>query len=75
MELFRELDDSEIKEFKEWARENYTPFTEIKGIWHPEVQKECIEINKNSKVELFDDHMRLEIQKRITNQADSIADN
>tara|TARA_B100000579_G_scaffold437980_1_gene470493 strand:- start:9014 stop:9202 length:189 start_codon:yes stop_codon:yes gene_type:complete len=51
MKLFRELDsEEEIAEFKKWARDNYKPFSPIKGIWHPEVQKECAEINKESEI-------------------------
>lgn len=68
MQLFRELDEKEIDDFKTWARDNYTPFTEIKGIWHPIVQQECIEINKESDVDLFDNQMRLNIMKQRTEQ-------
>jgi hypothetical protein len=68
MELFRELEDEEVEDFKKWARENYTPFAEIKGVWHPIVQQECIDINKNSKVEVYDDQMRLNIMKQVTEQ-------
>ncbi len=71
MELFRELEDEEVEEFKVWARENYTPFSEIKGVWHPVIQQECIEINKESDVDLFDDKMRLQIMKQKTQQADA----
>ena len=71
MELFRELEDEEVEEFKVWARENYTPFSEIKGVWHPVIQQECIEINKESDVDLFDDEMRLQIMKQKTQQADA----
>ena len=48
--MFRKLSPEEEKSFRQWARENYIPFTEIKGIWHPIVQDECVAINKeNSK--------------------------
>lgn len=46
MKLFRELNGDEIAEFRKWARDNYEPFAPIKGVWHPEVQKECVEINR-----------------------------
>jgi hypothetical protein len=45
MELFRELDTKEEKEFREWARNNYKKFDTIKGVWHPVVQDECVKIN------------------------------
>jgi hypothetical protein len=44
--LFRELTETETKEFQQWARENYKPFSPIDGIWHPVVQKECAKINE-----------------------------
>ena len=72
MELFRDdLSEDETEDFKKWARENYTPFSEIKGVWHPIVQQQCIDINKNSKVEVYDDQMRLNIMKQRTGQMDS----
>ena len=46
MKLFRELDEKERQEFRNWARKNYKPYTEIKGMWHPVVQAECIKINQ-----------------------------
>lgn len=46
MSLFRNLTDEEISEFRQWARENYAPFSPIKGIWHPVIQDECVKINK-----------------------------
>ncbi|MFN4973845.1 MAG: hypothetical protein ACK5GV_01230 [Bacteroidota bacterium] len=39
--LFRELSIEEIQDFKQWARDNYEPLTEIKSFWHPVVQEEC----------------------------------
>ncbi len=50
--IFRKLTEGETKEFKQWARENYKPFTEIKGIWHPIVQEECVQINKEKSKEV-----------------------
>jgi hypothetical protein len=43
--IFRELKEGEEKEFRDWARKNYTKYSEIKGIWHPVVQDECVKIN------------------------------
>ena len=46
MQLFRQLNATEEEEFKQWARENYEPYSEIKGVWHPVIQEECVKINK-----------------------------
>lgn len=46
MSLFKTLSESEEQEFRQWARNNYTPLDPIKGIWHPIVQDECTKINR-----------------------------
>ena len=46
--MFKDLDSIEEKEFRKWARENYEPLTEIKGVWHPTIQEECAEMNKGA---------------------------
>lgn len=51
MRMFRDLSPDEEASFKNWARENYKPYEEIKGIWHPIVQAECVEINKEQSYE------------------------
>jgi len=48
MEMFRKLGAKEEKEFRQWARDNYKPFSEIKGVWHPVIQDECVKINKKA---------------------------
>ena len=45
MNLFRELDATEEEEFRQWARDNYEPHTEINSVWHPVVREECEKIN------------------------------
>lgn len=50
MKLFRELSEEEKVEFRAWARENYTPHSEIKGIWHPVVQEECVQMNREAEL-------------------------
>jgi hypothetical protein len=45
--LFKKLSETEIADYRKWARENYKPMTEIKGIWHPVVQAECVLINSD----------------------------
>ena len=48
MSMFRELDESEELDFRKWARENYVPFQDISGGWHPVVRDECKKINEES---------------------------
>lgn len=43
--LCRKLSKDEVQEFRNWAKTNYKKFNEIKGIWHPIVQFECVLIN------------------------------
>jgi hypothetical protein len=43
--MWRQLTPEEEVKFKKWARENYTPFTEINPVWHPAVKDECIAMN------------------------------
>ncbi len=45
MELFKILNEVEIDEYRQWARENYKPFAPIKGVWHPVIQVECVLMN------------------------------
>jgi hypothetical protein len=39
--MFRQLDDEEEQEFRQWARQNWTPDQEIDEIWHPVIRDEC----------------------------------
>jgi len=43
--LFRDLTDQEIKEFRQWARDNYAIGSAISDVWHPVVRDECHKIN------------------------------
>jgi hypothetical protein len=45
MQLFRTLSPTDEAQFRDWARQNYKPFTDISGLWHPVVQDECRRIN------------------------------
>ena len=54
MQLFRELSTDEEQSFRQWARDNYKPFTDINGVWHPVVQDECRIINASSDVKFED---------------------
>jgi len=44
--LFKDLNDEEEAAYRQWARENYTKYESIKGVWHPVVQNECTKINE-----------------------------
>ena len=46
--LFRNLTESEIAAFKQWARDNYEKYSPIDGLWHPIVQAECVAINSEN---------------------------
>lgn len=46
MELHRELNDEEVQEFQQWARDNYNARELIPTIWHPVIQAECRKINE-----------------------------
>jgi hypothetical protein len=47
--LFKEVDLFEEEEYRKWARDNYVPFTDVKSVWHPVVQSECIRINDEAR--------------------------
>lgn len=53
--FFRQLDNTEAQDFRQWARDNYVPFSPISGTYHPVVQEECIRINREQSVITFDD--------------------
>ena len=47
MNMFRDLNDIEIQEFRQWARDNYKVNTPIEdSIWHPHVVMECQLMNE-----------------------------
>jgi hypothetical protein len=37
---FRQLNEKETEEFKQWARDNYSKDVKCKEIWHPVVRNE-----------------------------------
>ena len=41
--IFKELDPTEIKSFKEWAWDFYKPGDVIDELWHPVIQAEWCE--------------------------------
>jgi hypothetical protein len=44
--LFRDLNEDEVADFKQWARDNYELGTDISSIWHPVCQEECRLMNE-----------------------------
>jgi hypothetical protein len=59
VKLFRELTAEEEAEFRKWARDNYVPFSDIRGIWHPVVQDECRKMNESAEaLPGFDETMK-----------------
>lgn len=48
--MFRFLNKDEEAKFRQWARENYTPFTEISELWHPVVQDECRQMCEEKQI-------------------------
>jgi hypothetical protein len=43
--MFRKLNTQEEKDFRQWARETYEPFSQIEVTWHPVAQDECVKMN------------------------------
>jgi len=50
MSIFRDLSEKEEKEFRQWARDNYKAWEDIKGIWHPVIQDECKIMNQEAEL-------------------------
>lgn len=50
MKLFRDLDQQETASFRQWARDNYEPFSPINGCWHPIIQDECRVMNEEADI-------------------------
>lgn len=49
--MHRDLNELEQREFRQWARTNYTPGDTINSTWHPVVREECAEINAEAEIE------------------------
>ena len=45
---FRDLDNKEEVEFRQWARDNHKAGMEISSAWHPVVVAECKIIDKEA---------------------------
>lgn len=46
--FFKVLSSDEEKEFRNWARINFTPGDDIQSIWHPVLRDECFKIEMES---------------------------
>jgi hypothetical protein len=44
--MFRTLSPEETADFRQWARDNYTPGSPVNPVWHPVVQDECERMNR-----------------------------
>lgn len=58
MKLWRELTQEEERQFRQWARENYKPLSEINGLWHPVIQDECKKINENTSLKFLEKELQ-----------------
>lgn len=52
MEMFRNLNEKEEKEFKKWARDNYVLGEKVNEAYHPVVQQECDLMNREQVKEI-----------------------
>jgi hypothetical protein len=57
IKLWRELDPQEEAEFRQSARENYTPLDPISPLYHPVYRDECDRIN--------DDYLTRELREML----------
>jgi hypothetical protein len=51
--MFKKLNQTEASEFRQWARDNYKPFSPIPSLWHRETRWECRKINTEQNSEAF----------------------
>ncbi len=43
--MFRQLNEVEEQEFRQWARENFNPSKDdVNPVWHPVIQDECADM-------------------------------
>ena len=53
--MFRQLNEVEEQEFRQWARENFNPSKDdVSTVWHPVVQQECADMIAELGDELAD---------------------
>lgn len=55
-EFYRDLDNEEEKEFRQWARDNFNPAVDsINPAWHPVIRVECRCMIEEYKGDQYDD--------------------
>lgn len=42
--MFKQLSESEVAEYQQWARDNFVPGEEVNPVFHPVIQKQCLEL-------------------------------
>lgn len=47
--FFRELDETEEQEFRQWARDNHKPGDIVSPVWHPVVRDEIQQMADEAK--------------------------
>jgi len=58
MKMFKELNEAEEQEFRQWARDNWTLGDEINQLWHPVVREEIQRmIDENKEKEWYDEEL------------------
>ena len=48
--MFRSLSAEQVVEFRQYARDTYTPFEKINELWHPVCRDECEIINEEQSL-------------------------
>lgn len=48
MDIWEELTPAEEKDFRQWARDNWSVGDGINLLWHPVVREECLKILEES---------------------------
>ena len=47
--IWRTLNDKEVEEFRQWARDNHKPGNPVNDLWHPVVREECKKIDEEGE--------------------------
>ena len=71
MNIHAKLSIEEEREFRQWARDNYTPGSVIKQSWHPATQAECHMMNVDRLQGEYD--LILDSDPRSDNQVEALA--
>lgn len=57
--FFRELNEHEQAEFKQWANDNFVPNMDVSPVWHPVVRVELARLQTefNATNEIVENHL------------------